>query len=167
MSNIPLDQNNSDYISIPELNGAPSVKLFTGNIKSAESRFIDAKNVNWSTYNDLEYSFNEGFREAKKNLVEIGFALSRTVKLQNERKSALVLDEYPDFLKLKGMKDNATVRDAFIERDEPYTVYQNRIDQLKAMEAMMDSKIKVFENVCRFMRKTIDMDIRSGINKNL
>lgn len=162
MSNVPVDQN-SDYIMIPELNGSPSVKLFTGNIKSAETRFIDAKNVNWATYNELEYSFNEGYREAKKNLVDIGYALSRTAKLQNERKSLLILDEYPDFLKMKAMKDSATVRDAFIEKDELYTNYQNRFDQLKAMEAMMEGKIKVFENVCRFIRKTIDIEVRSGI----
>jgi hypothetical protein len=38
---------------------------------------------------------------------------------------------------------------------------------LKALEAFAEGKIKVMENVSRWMRKQMDLVLRSGINPNL
>jgi hypothetical protein len=37
---------------------------------------------------------------------------------------------------------------------------------LQALENLLEGKVKVVENVCRYMRKSMDMIIRSGIDPN-
>jgi hypothetical protein len=122
--------------------------------------------VNPITYSDLEHSFNEGYREAKANLAVIGYEIAQAERIFRRIRSELILDEYPAFLKEKGMKDNATVRDAFLEKNSRFVDAQERINMLKAMELLMDGKIRVFENVCRYMRKQMDILIRSGVGSN-
>lgn len=154
-------------LTIPAFDDRPVVTLGFSGIKEGERRLIEARVVNPSTYSDLEYSFNEGYREAKKNLSIIGYEITQAERILRRIRSELILDEYPNFLKEKKLKDNATVRDAFLEQNQSYVDAQERINMLKAMESLMDGKIKVFENVCRYMRKEMDLLIRSGsINSN-
>jgi len=57
---------------------------------------------------------------------------------------------------------------AFFMRDSSYTAALDRIAQLKAFECFVDGRIKVMENVCRYMRKQMDLVLRSGLsNANL
>ena len=114
----------------------------------------------------LEYIYNEGYRQAKKHLAIIGYQITRAKKALREAKSIAILDEYPEFLKESKLKDNATVRDAFLERREDYVSSQDRIDMLSAFENLLEGKIKIFENVCRYMKKQMDLTIRSGIDAN-
>lgn len=153
-------------LAIPAFDDRPIITLEFSSIREGEKRLIEAKVVNPATYSDLEYSFNEGYREAKKNLSIIGYEIAQADRIFRRIKSELILDEYPAFLKERGLKDNATVRDAFLEQNKQYIDAQERIDMLKAMEALVDGKIKVFENVCRYMRKSMDLLIRSGVNSN-
>ena len=81
-------------------------------------------------------------------------------------KSTYILDEYPEFLKEKKLKDNATVRDAYMETKKEYVEAQDRVDMLTALESLMEAKMKNFEIVCRYMRKQIDIMNRSGIDPN-
>jgi hypothetical protein len=96
----------------------------------------------------------------------IGYQIALAEKAQREAKSIALLDEYPIFLKTKNMKDSAQIRDAYLETCEAYTTAQDRIDMLKAMDSLIDGKIKTFENVCRYMKKQIDIVLRSGIDAN-
>ena len=153
-------------LEIPAFDDRPIVTLEFSSIKEGERRLIEAKVVNPATYSDLEYSFNEGYREAKKNLSIIGYEITQAERIFRRIRSELILDEYPAFLKAKGLKDNATVRDAFLEQNNRYIDAQERINMLKAMEALVDGKIRVFENVCRYMRKSMDLLIRSGLGSN-
>lgn len=149
-------------LAIPAFDDRPVVTLGLGGVKEGERRLIEARVVNPATYSDLEYSFNEGYREAKKNLSVIGYEITQAERILRRIQSELILDEYPAFLKEKGLKDNATIRDAFLVRNKTYVDAQERINMLKAMESLMDSKVRVFENVCRYMRKKMDLLIRSG-----
>jgi uncharacterized membrane protein YheB (UPF0754 family) len=157
---------NKAELTIPEFGSSKPIVLSMTYIKEAERRIIEAKTVNPSSYSDLEYTFNEGYREAKKNVTAIGYEITKAEKALRDAKSRAILDEYPSFLKERDLKDNATVRDAFLERQPDYVSAQDRIDMLKAMLDLMEGKIKVFENVCRFIRKEIDLVIRSGIDTN-
>ena len=153
-------------LAIPSFDDRPVVTLSFGGIKEGERRLVEARIVNPSTYSDLEYSFNEGYREARANLAVIGYEITQAERIFRRIRSELILDEYPNFLKDSKLKDNATVRDAFLEKNKNFVDAQERINMLKAMEALMDGKIKVFENVCRYMRKQMDILVRSGVNSN-
>ena len=153
-------------LAIPQFDDRPVVTLSFSGIKEGERRLIEARLVNPITYSDLEHSFGEGYREAKANLSVIGYEITQAERIFRRIRSELILDEYPEFLKEKKLKDNATIRDAFLETHKPFVDAQERINMLKAMESLMDGKIKVFENVCRYMRKQMDILIRSGVGSN-
>lgn len=153
-------------MSIPAFGSQPTLKLDVSKIKEAESRLQEAQVVNPGTYGNLEYVYNEGYREAKRHLSVIGYQITLAEKALREAKSVAILDEYPGFLKEKNLKDNATVRDAFLETQPDFVAAQDRIDMLKAMEKLFEGKVHVFENTCRYMRKQMDLVIRSGVDVN-
>lgn len=163
---LPVKFEQAVELAIPAFDDRPVVSLKFSSIREGETRLIEARVVNPSTYSDLEHSFNEGYREARANLAVIGYEITQAERIFRRIKSELILDDYPAFLKEKEIKDNATIRDAFLERSKSFVDAQERINMLKAMEALMDGKIKVFENVCRYMRKNMDILIRSGIDPN-
>lgn len=164
--NLPVKFAEVREFIIPGFENRPDIPLDFSLISEGEKRIIEAKLVNPTTYSDLEYVFNEGYREAKKNLATVGYEITQAEKILRRIKSELILDNYPDFLKGSKLKDNSTVRDAFLERDAEYVAAQERINMLKALENLLDGKVKVFENVCRYMKKQMDILIRSGIDPN-
>lgn len=135
-------------------------------IKQGEDRLHEAQHVSPTSYSDLEFTFNEGYREAKRHLSTVGYQVTRAEKAMREAKSVALLDEYPAFLKEKSMKDSAQIRDAYLETVKNYVDAQDRIDMLKAVESLLDSKVKVFENTCRYMKVQIQLVLRSGMDVN-
>jgi len=163
---LPTNFTDSVELTIPEFGTRSVVKLEYGKIAESERRLIEARVVNGGTYNELEYSFNEGYREAKTNLTIVRYELTQAEKAQRQIKSECLLDMYPDFIKERKLNDNSSNREAFLERSKEYVASQDRIDMLTAMEEMFENKIKVFENVCRYMKKQMDIAIRSGMPGN-
>lgn len=157
--------SNGHVLVIPGFRGSPELTLDMSYTREGESRIIEAKDVNPLTYTELEHVFNEGYRELKRHFSNIGFQLSLAEKAFEIAKSDVLLDKYPEFMKdrPKG-NDHADLRKAFMMRDKEYLEALDRINQLKAMESFVDGKIKVFENVCRFMKKKMDLIIRTGMS---
>jgi len=149
-------------MTIPAFGTTPDIVLDITKIKEGENRFLDAKVVNGATYSELEYTFNEGYREAKQHLSTILYQNAMTNKSIRQIKSQYLLDEYPTFLKENKLKDSTAIKEAFLERKEEYVKAMDRLALLQAMESLFDGKVKVFENVCRYMRKEIDIQLRSG-----
>lgn len=163
----PLPGDNSVLV-IPAFGKSPALSLDMGKTREAETRLIEAKTVNPSSYNDLEYCFNEAYRELKKNLSTIGYQLALADKALETAKSDILLDKYPEFLKDKPKtSDNGDLRKAYMMRDTEYLAALDRINQLKAVESFVDGRIRVMENVCRYMRKSMDLIIRSGVTPNM
>lgn len=154
---------------IPAFGKSPALSLDMNSTREAEKRLIEAKTVNPITYTDLEHCFNEAYRELKRHHSTIGYQIALAEKAMEMAKSNVLLDRYPDFMKDKPKtQDNADLRKAFMMRDEEYVAALDRINQLKAIESFLDGRIKVMENVCRYMRKQMDLVIRSGLsNANL
>lgn len=163
---LPVNYTDRAELTIPEFGSRPQVILDITSIKTGESRLIEARVVNPATYSDLEFCFNEGYRQAKAHLSEVGYEITRAKKALKDATSVAIIDEYPKFLKEKGLKDNATVRNAFLQRQDSCVKAQDRIDMLVAIETLLEGKIKVFENVCRYMKKQIDIILRSGVDPN-
>jgi hypothetical protein len=157
----------SGSLVLPAFGKLPELKLQMDKIVEAEKRLIEAKTVNPSTYVDLEHTFNESYRDLKRHLSSIGFQLAITEKVMEQAKADVLLDKYPIFLEEKQLKktqDNADLRKAFLIRDEAYVGALDRFNQLKALESNFEGKIKVMENVCRYMRKQMDLILRSGLS---
>lgn len=150
---------------IPAFGKLPELTLEMGKIRDAERRIIEAKTVNPITYADLEHSFNESYRDLKRHLSAIGFQIAMAEKALEEAKATVLLDRYPEYLEGKAKNhDNSDTRKAFMARDPDYQAALDRLNQMKALESNFDGKIKVMENVCRYMRKQMDLILRSGLS---
>ncbi len=165
----PIRIGNEHALVIPSFGKTPELSIDMSRIREAESRLIEAKTVNPITYADLEHTFNESYRDLKKYLAMVGFQIAQANKAMEEAKSDVLLDSYPDYLRrndIKKTQDNADLRKAFLMKDPQYLAALDRCDQLKALESNLDGKIKVIENVCRYMRKQMDILLRSGVSNN-
>jgi len=154
---------------IPSFKGSPVLYLSLVKTREAETRFIEAKTVNPITYVDLEHTFNEAYRELKKHIATIGHEITKAEVALRQAKSMAIMDKYQEYMKDKPKShDNGDMRDSFLIKDSDYLSALERLNMLKAMEVFIDGRIKVIENVCRYMRKQMDLIIRSGLtNTNL
>lgn len=156
--------NQSQLMVLPAFGKAPELKMEMKNIRFAESRLIEAKTVNPFTYSDLEHTFSEAYRDLKRYMSSIGYALSMAEKSVEDAKADVILGSYAEFMAGKPKShDTLDLRNAYLTRDPAYTAALERVAQLKALEANFDGKIKVMENVCRYMRKSMDLILRSGM----
>ena len=86
-------------------------------------------------------------------------------KGMRQAKSDFLLDKYPDLIKDRPKGENNTdSRDAHLMRDPSYVEALDRVAMLTAMEAFMEGRVKTVENVCRYMRKRMDLILRSGVS---
>ena len=163
---LPIKFAESVEFTIPGFDTRPPIVLGFNAISQGEKRLIEAKNVNGGTYSELEYVYNEGYRESRKHLTVVGYEMAQTQKILRRLRSEYLLDDYPEFLKEKGLKDNSANREAFLTRQGDYVAALDRADLLNAISSLLENKIKVFENVCRYMKKEIDILVRSGMVNN-
>lgn len=161
--NEPIHKIAGQTLALPPFGKSPAISLEMGKIREAEMRLIEAKTVNPVTYVDLEHSFNEAYRDLKRHLATLGFAIAQASKALEDAKADVILGSYQEHAKANPKEANADVRNAFLTRDQAYSAALERIDQLKALESNMDGKVKVMENVCRYMRKQMDLLLRSGL----
>jgi len=162
--NLTVGENHS--LSIPASCGRSALDLPYSKIKEGERRLVEARVVNGATYSDLEYTYNEGYRQARSNLSSVGYEIAQTKRVIRKIRSEYLLDEYPPFLKEKKLKDNAQNREAYLDSQEDYVAATDRLDMLVAIESLLEGKVKVFENVCRYMKKEIEIQLRSGMTDN-
>lgn len=161
---LPANAFNDELsLKLPAFRDLPAISLDISTIKTAESRLIEAKDVGSVTYADLEHCFGEAYRNLKKHLATVSFQLMRLTNEMNKRRSILILDTYPDFIKDKPRSmDNSASREAFITKDSEIQDMIERFDSLKALEIFLEGRVKVMENVSRYMKKRMDLLIRSG-----
>lgn len=157
--------NTEHSLVIPAFQNHTELQLSLNKTKEGESRLLEAKMVNPITYADLESCFNEAYRELRANLAVIGDQLNKAGNALEIAKSNFLIDSYQEKIKdLPKSYDSADLRKAWLMRDGAYLAAKNRVDMLKAMEALLDGKIKVFEKTCQFMRKRMDLVLRSGLS---
>lgn len=142
---------------------SPELRLDVGKIREAETRMVEAKTVSPSTYADLEHLFNESYRDLKRHLSNIGYQLTLAEKALKEAQGAVILGTYAEYLKDKPKSmDSTRLQDAFLIKDPDYLKALDRINQLKAFQSNFDGKIKVVENVCKYMRQKMYLISRGG-----
>lgn len=133
-------------------------------IREAESRFLEAKTVNPATYSDLEHTFNESYRDLKRHLSNIGYQLTLADKAIREAKANVILGAYAEHMQGKPKyQDNTDLRDAFLMKDKAYCDALDRVNQIKALSSNFEGKIKVIENVCKYMRQKMYLISKNGV----
>lgn len=155
---------NRDLLVLPAFGKSPALSLEMDKIRNAESRFLEAKTVNPSTYSDLEHDFNESYRDLKRHLPVVAYALAQADKALRDAKADVMLGKYADFMQGKPKyQDNSDLRDAFLIKDENYLKALDRIAQLKAVESNLEGKMKTLENICKVMRQKMYLISKSGV----
>lgn len=149
---------------VPAFGKSPELRLEMNSIRSAESRFLEAKTVSPASYSDLEHTFNESYRDLKRHLSNIGYQLTLADKSIREAKANVILGAYAEHMKDKPKyQDNTDLRDAFLMKDKDYVAALDRVNQLKALQSNFEGKIKVIENVCKYMRQKMYLISKSGV----
>lgn len=155
----------SQNLTLTAPDGSVVVDLDLTKTREAESRLPEARMVNPSTYADLEFCFNEAYRELRRHDASLGYQITQAEKRAEMLKAEILLDRYPEFMKDRPKsQDSADTRKAFLMRDSEYLKAVDTIAMLKAAQAMVDGKIKVFEKTCQYCRKQMDLIIRSGLS---
>lgn len=152
-------------ISLPAFGKSPQAFLDMTASKEAETRALEIKRVTPVSFPELEIMVTRSYQELRRNLTVTMFLLAEAEKMADEVKADVLLDRYPAFLadKTKGT-DNADTRKAFLSRDKDYSDALDRISMLKATESFLDGKIKVMERLSSFMKKQMDLIMRSGLS---
>lgn len=160
---------NDHSIILPAFGKSPQLTLDMGIIREAEQRLIEAKTVSPVTYTELSHCYNESYRMLKMHLSNLGYQLLMAEKALQIAKADVILGAYADYL--VGKPKNAgsvDLRDAFLTRNEAYNAALDRSHQLQAIISNFDGKIKVLENVVKYMKQEMYLISTSGFsNKNL
>jgi hypothetical protein len=163
-----MNSNKQEHsLVIPSFQKIQEVHLSLNKSREGESRLLEAKMVNPITYAELESCYNEAYRELRTNLAIIGDQINKADTALEIAKSNFLIDNYQEKIKdLPKSYDSSDLRKAWLMRDPDYLAAKDRLDLLKAMEALLDGKIKVFEKTCQFMRKKMDLILRSGLSSS-
>jgi hypothetical protein len=141
----------------------PARRLSLEFTKAFESRVLDTRTVNPSTYNDLEYTLSLAYQELKGHFAEITYSLAKAEKMVDDVRAEVLLDRYPEFIKDKPRSmDTPDTRKSFVQKDEGYSKALEYRDMLKAYEMLIEGRIKAVEKISAYMKKQMDLLIRSG-----
>ena len=127
---------------------------------------MEAKDVSPVTYAELESVYNESYRELRRHLATVGYQIVRAQAAVEAAKATFIIDTYPTILQTlpRALQSQASTLNAHLSRCDEYTSALDRLGMLKAVEALLDGKVKTFEKTCQFMRKRMDLIIRSGLS---
>lgn len=127
--------------------GLPELALDMTLLDEAEYRLKEVRIANPATQKDLEGLFNEAANKASTYLAWIKYEILTAEKQFALDKATVILEKAPEeFKKIKetGIKFNEDFREALIARDEMCQRSLDIINSLKAVEALLESKIEAF-----------------------
>lgn len=153
-------------LSLSPMDTVPGLQLFMDKWHEAAKRLDDSKNVSPAFYSDLEFTFQEGWRESRTNAIKVESAIKKTENLIQEIKADIILDEVPRLIEEKGLtktQNNADFRNAVIARNERYKQANEHLNKLQAMLSHFEAHMKVLENTSRFIKKQMEYFTRTGI----
>lgn len=149
---------------VPKFGDFPEMVLSRQKITDGYARLVEARVVNAATYKDLEFCFNEGYREARGNIRAVNYEITKVEKHIAKIKSRLLIDEYVPFLKETGLKDSNATKDAFFQQNEEYVSSLDRLHFLQAIAQMFEDNVKVFERTCAYMKKEMNLVLKIGMD---
>lgn len=151
-------QNNGPTkMVVPAFRHCPELVLQMGSWQEAMARLPEAKNMAAANYTNLEYAFQEAWRESKRNAIAVGDAVKKAMQNLEEIKADVILEEVPRLLEGKPKSaNNADFRKAVLSKNEDYKKAKEHLEKLEAMLQHFESHMKIMENTSRFVRKQMD-----------
>lgn len=157
------NQSKQTKMIIPSYGHCKELVLDNGSWETAVSRLKEAQNLVPSNYSNLEFVFQEAWREARRNAINVGDAIKKAMQNIEEVKADIILVEIPEMLKTmpKG-SNNADLRKAIFAKNEKYKAATEHLEKLEVLLNHFESHMKIMENTSRFLKKQMDYFIRSG-----
>ena len=158
-----INQNEGTVITVPEFKNCKELKLNVSNWHLAKTRMREVQNLVPANYSSLEFTFQEAWRESRRNAIMIGDAIKKAQQNIEEIKADIILTEIPRLLdELPKSANNTDFRKAIISKNPEYKQANEHLEKLEALLAHTESNMKVMENTSRFMKKQMDYIIRNG-----
>lgn len=156
-------KNNGTALVVPAFKHCPELKLSTSGWQTAMSRLNEAQNLVPANYSSLEFTFQEAWRESKKNAITVGDAIKKAKQNIEEIKADIILEEIPKLLQdVPKTVNNADFRKAVMMKNTDYVTANTHLEKLEAMLEHFESHMKMMENTSRFLKKQMDYIIRNG-----
>lgn len=158
------EDNKGTTLVVPGFRLCKELTIHMVSWQQATARLPEAQNLVPANYSSLEFSFQEAWREAKKNAIATGEEIRKAKQNVDEIKSDIILDEIPKKLEeLPKSANNADFRKAVMSKN---TEYKQAIEHLSKLETMLEhfeSHMKTMENTSRFLKKQMDYFVRRGM----
>lgn len=133
--------------------GLPPLEFDMTLVYKAEERLTETEHANVHSANPLSAVFNMASNKASVYSKKVAYELSCARTLLKRRESDLLIDNWPGFMKEKGLNDSAAMREAFMMKDKTYADLLDRIDILVAIEAFLKEKKEVFVRAYQQMKQ--------------
>lgn len=151
-------------ITVPAFRHCQELILNMTGWESAMSRLVEAKNLAPANYSSLEFTFQEAWRESKRNAILVGDAVKKALQNVEEIKADIILTEIPELLKdMPKTANNSDFRRAVMCKNSDYKSATEHLEKLQAMLEHFESHMKIMENTSRFLKKQMDYFIRNGV----
>jgi hypothetical protein len=128
--------------------GTPNVPPLSLNMHSiylTEQRLQETRAVTPASAPELRAAFNEACNTVTKYIAWIKYEILTAKKNLDLSRAEILLDKVPEVLKEKGIKDNADIREAIVNRDQDYQEKLDVLNTLEATKSLLESKSKTFE----------------------
>jgi predicted Zn-dependent protease len=149
---------------VPAFKHCKELRLDNSSWELAKSRMREVQHLVPSNYSSLEFTFQEAWREARRNAIMTEDAVKKALQTIEEIKADIILTEIPKLLEdMPKNANNTDFRKAVITKNSDYKQATEHLEKLQAILAHLESNMKIMENTSRFMKKQMDYIIRSGV----
>lgn len=149
---------------VPAFKYCKELRLDNSSWELAKSRMKEVQHLVPSNYSSLEFTFQEAWREARRNAIMTEDAVKKALQTIEEIKADIILTEIPKLLEeMPKNANNTDFRKAVIIKNPEYRQATEHLEKLQAILSHLESNMKIMENTSRFMKKQMDYIIRSGV----
>jgi len=142
-------------ILCPVSSRAEPMEIDLKSILLAEIRQDEVATVTPGKSPELLAAFNRSWRELHALYTQLTVEKNNAVKLVEQRRALLILEEVPKLLDAKGLKSNDANREAVIILDEEFQRRQDVADQIEAVLEYIKGKMKSFDNAFSSVKKIL------------
>jgi predicted nuclease with TOPRIM domain len=157
------DNKKGTMLVVPAFKNCKELRIDTSGWEVAKSRMTEVQHLVPANYSSLEFTFQEAWRESRRNAIMTEDAIKKTLQSIEEIKADIILTEIPRLLNdMPKNANNTDFRKAVITKNEDYRQASEHLEKLQSILAHLESNMKVMENTSRFLKKQMDYIIRSG-----
>jgi hypothetical protein len=150
--------------------GTPPLVIDLRAILAAEQRQEEVATVTAFKAPELLKTFNRNWLDLSEVLARLVLEKAKAEKALEKRRSILILEVVPATLAAKKLPSNEANREAIIQLDAEFDRLSDTLNEIVAVKAYLEGKLKSFENAFTSVKKVLGMDqqyMRPGSNSNL